>query len=61
MKVLVTGSTGHLGEGLMASVFHDPDAAKASEDEAYNTYVEYGRRLMKMLDGLGVVPMPYVS
>jgi len=48
-------------EPHMASVFHDPDAAKASEDEAYNTYVEYGRRLMKMLDGLGVVPMPYVS
>ena len=43
----------------MAAVFHDPDAGQASAEESYRIYLEYGRRLMGILDGLGVAPEPY--
>lgn len=46
-------------EPHMASVFHDPDAAQASEEESVQIYLEYGRRLMGLLKDAGVAPSPY--
>lgn len=46
-------------EPHMASVFHDPDAAQASEEESIQIYQEYGRRLMSLLDAAGASPAPY--
>ncbi len=45
-------------EPHMASVFHNPDAASASEEESIGIYIEYGRRLMELLSGLGVKSKP---
>jgi sugar phosphate isomerase/epimerase len=39
-------------EPHMAMVFHDA-AVKHSEEERFATYVEFGRRFMKILEGLG--------
>ena len=46
-------------EPHMAAVFHDPDGGQASEDESYQIYLEYGRRLTEILDKLGVKPEAY--
>jgi len=48
-------------EPHMASVFHDPEAATAPEDEGYRIYVDYGRRLMSLLGGFGVKPQPFAG
>jgi sugar phosphate isomerase/epimerase len=40
-------------EPHMAAVFHDPDAAQASAEESYAIYVEYGRRIEKLLADAG--------
>lgn len=40
-------------EPHMASVFHDPNSANASAEESYATYLEYGRRLMALLEKVG--------
>ncbi|NNF79564.1 MAG: TIM barrel protein [Rhizobiales bacterium] len=48
-------------EPHMASVFHDPDAATASEDESAAIYAEYGRRLMGLLKEAGATPSPYAA
>ena len=39
-------------EPHMASVFHDADAGSASPEDSYKIYIEYGRRLMAMLDDM---------
>jgi sugar phosphate isomerase/epimerase len=39
-------------EPHMASVFHDAEAGSASPEDSYAIYLEYGRRLMAMLEGL---------
>ncbi len=46
-------------EPHMAAVFHDPEAAKASAAESYDIYIEYGKRLMRLLGGIGVEPRRY--
>lgn len=58
--LVASGYDGGLSiEPHMAAVFHDPDAAQASADESYDIYLEYGRRLMALLDDVGVKPEPY--
>lgn len=61
LKTLVeTGYDGGISiEPHMAAVFHDPDAGQASAEDSYRIYLEYGRRLIGILDGLGVKPEPY--
>ena len=39
-------------EPHMASVFHDPDAGTASLEDSYRIYIEYGKRLMRLLDSI---------
>ena len=39
-------------EPHLASVFHDPSKASANEEESFRLYVEYGEKLMKILDEL---------
>ena len=46
-------------EPHMASVFHDPNSANASAEESYATYLEYGRRLMALLEKVGYKPELY--
>ncbi len=46
-------------EPHMASVFHDPDAGRASPAESAANYSEYGRRLMAMLDRIGYAWGPF--
>ena len=48
-------------EPHMASVFHDPDAGAASPEESYKIYIEYGKRLMGLLENIGYWPSPFVS
>jgi sugar phosphate isomerase/epimerase len=48
-------------EPHMAAVFHDPDAAVASPEDAYATYIEYGRRIMGQLETLEFAWSPYVT
>ena len=48
-------------EPHMASVFHDPDAGSASVEESYKIYIEYGKRLMGLLENIGYWPSPFVS
>ncbi len=48
-------------EPHMASVFHDPDAARASEEESIKIYAEYGQRLMGLLKDAGAAPSPYAQ
>ena len=48
-------------EPHMASVFHDPDAGVASFEESYKIYIEYGKRLMGLLENIGYWPSPFVS
>lgn len=46
-------------EPHMASVFHDPNANVATDEESYSIYVEYGRRLMKLLAEIDYNPILY--
>ena len=46
-------------EPHMAAVFHDPNAAKASEEESYAIYLEYGRRTMGLLTALDMETTRY--
>ena len=46
-------------EPHMASVFHDPNSANASAEESYAIYLEYGRRLMVLLEKVGYKPELY--
>jgi len=48
-------------EPHMASVFHDPDAGVASFEESYKIYIEYGKRLMGLLENIDYRPSPFVS
>lgn len=48
-------------EPHMASVFHDPNAGVASFEESYKIYIEYGKRLMGLLENIGYWPSPFVS
>ena len=48
-------------EPHMASVFHDPDAGAASFEESYKIYIEYGKRLMGLLENIDYRPSPFVS
>ena len=48
-------------EPHMASVLHDPDAGAASFEESYKIYIEYGKRLMGLLENIGYWPSPFVS
>ena len=48
-------------EPHMASVFHDPDAGVSSFEESYKIYIEYGKRLMGLLENIGYWPSPFVS
>ncbi len=48
-------------EPHMASVFHNPDAASASEEESIEIYTGYGRRLMNILDELGIEPSRFMG
>ncbi|MBK1879876.1 sugar phosphate isomerase/epimerase family protein [Pelagicoccus mobilis] len=40
-------------EPHLAAVFHDPSAVNTESDKSYELYVEYGRRMMAILDGIG--------
>ena len=55
LKALVeSGYDGGISiEPHMAAVFHDPDAGRASDDEAAAIYIEYGRRIEKLLADAG--------
>ena len=46
-------------EPHMAAVFHDPDAAKASAEDSYAIYLEYGRRTMGLLAALDIETTHY--
>ncbi|MEM7429188.1 MAG: sugar phosphate isomerase/epimerase family protein [Pseudomonadota bacterium] len=46
-------------EPHMASVFHNPDAASASEEESIEIYRHYGQRLMTLLQGAGLAADRY--
>ncbi|MGB1842764.1 MAG: sugar phosphate isomerase/epimerase family protein [Thalassobaculaceae bacterium] len=48
-------------EPHMASVFHDPDAGDASFEESYKIYIEYGKRLMGLLENINYRHSPFVS
>ena len=48
-------------EPHMASVFHDPDAGAASFEESCKIYIEYGKRLMGLLENIDYRPSPFVS
>ena len=48
-------------EPHMASVFHDPDAGVASFEESYKIYIEYGKRLMGLLENIDYRHSPFVS
>lgn len=48
-------------EPHMASVFHDPGAGAASFEESYKIYIEYGKRLMGLLENIDYRPSPFVS
>ena len=48
-------------EPHMASVFHDPDAGVSSFEESYKIYIEYGKRLMGLLENIDYRPSPFVS
>ena len=48
-------------EPHMASVFHDPDSGAASFEERYKIYIEYGKRLMGLLENIDYRPSPFVS
>jgi sugar phosphate isomerase/epimerase len=48
-------------EPHMAAVFHDPDAGTASIEESYKIYIEYGKRLMGLLENIDYRPSPFVS
>jgi sugar phosphate isomerase/epimerase len=49
-----TGYDGGISiEPHMAAVFHDPDAGRKTADESYAIYLEYGRRVMALLDRMG--------
>ena len=48
-------------EPHMASVFHDPDAGVASFEESYKIYIEYGKRLMGLLENINYRHSPFVS
>lgn len=39
-------------EPHVATVFHAPDPSKVDWQQCYDSYVEYGKRLMKLLDSL---------
>ena len=48
-----TGYDGGISiEPHMATVFHNPYAVRANAQESYDTYINYGRRLIAMLDDL---------
>ncbi len=40
-------------EPHMATVFHDPDAGRSTDEEASTIYIEYGRRVEKLLADAG--------
>ena len=46
---------------IWASVFHDPDAGAASFEESYKIYIEYGKRVMGLLENIDYRPSPFVS
>ena len=46
-------------EPHMASVFHDANSANASAEESCAIYLEYGRRLMVLLEKVGYKPELY--
>lgn len=48
-------------EPHMDSVFHDPDSGAASFEERYKIYIEYGKRLMGLLENIDYRPSPFVS
>lgn len=59
-ELVATGYDGGVSiEPHMATVFHNPDAAKADPEESYRIYLEYGRRMMAMLKDAGVEVTPY--
>jgi sugar phosphate isomerase/epimerase len=41
-------------EPHMVAVIHLDQSADADPEKAYNTYVEYGKRLMKLVDSIGI-------
>jgi sugar phosphate isomerase/epimerase len=41
-------------EPHMGIVYHEKQQVKASPEQRYATYIEYGKRLMKILNGFGV-------
>jgi sugar phosphate isomerase/epimerase len=52
--LFANGYTGGISiEPHVAVVFHD-SAVKASDEEMFNTFVEYGRRLMSLVDEINV-------
>ena len=48
-------------EPHMASVFHNPDAGAASEEESIAIYEAYGRRMMALLEEAGASTTPYAG
>ncbi len=46
-------------EPHMAAVFHDPDAGRASAEESFEIYLEYGRRLAALATAAGFAARPY--
>ena len=48
-------------EPHMASVFHNSDVGAASFEVSYKIYIEYGKRLMSLLENIDYRPSPFVS
>ena len=61
LKALVeSGYDGGISiEPHMAAVFHDPDAGRIGDDEATAIYIEYGRRIERLLAEAGAEVTPY--
>lgn len=55
-----TGYDGGISiEPHLAAVFHDPSAVNSDTDKSYDLYLEYGRRLMELLDKIGYAHTKY--
>jgi sugar phosphate isomerase/epimerase len=46
-------------EPHLAAVFHDPSAVNTANDKSYDLYVEYGQKLMRLLEDIDYKWEPY--
>jgi sugar phosphate isomerase/epimerase len=46
-------------EPHLAAIFHDPSALNTPNDKSYDLYVEYGQKLMKLLENINYKWSPF--